>query len=76
LLAWGAEVKPTASAAISRSAAQVVWQRWWEEHRTYLNGRIAYIATWTYKTGEHEEWAKKAVIKLGNEYRWLEYALR
>jgi len=76
LISWGAEVKPQASASISKAAAQVVWKRWWEEHRTYLDGRMRYIATWTYKTGEHEAWAKTALVKLANEYRWLEYALR
>jgi len=75
LRAWGTEPKPI-SKNISRAAAQVRWSRWMAEHLLYLDQRMRYIATWQYKTGKDEKWAKSSLVRLGNEQRWLEYSLR
>jgi hypothetical protein len=74
--AWGIKKPQAPVADITRQAAQVVWQRWWEDHRVWLLNRMRYIATWQYKTGGDERWAKSAITKLNNELGWLEYALR
>jgi hypothetical protein len=75
LQAWGVEVKPV-TRNIAPHAAQVRWRHWLGEHLTYLDGRMRYIATWQYKTGGDEKWAKQALTRLINEQRWLEYAMR
>jgi hypothetical protein len=75
LKSWGTEPKPI-SKNIGRAAAQVRWSRWMAEHLLYLDQRMRYVATWQYKTGGDEKWAKGALTRLANEQRWLEYALR
>jgi hypothetical protein len=73
--AW--EGKPNIGVGeISKEAAIVDWKRWWEEHHVWLLNRQRYIATWCHKTGADEKWCKSAIVKLTNELRWLEYALR
>lgn len=74
LKAWGGEVKPGPD--VSREAAQVRWRRWLQEHNVHLVNRMRYVATWQYKTGSDDKWAKGAVVRFQNEARWLEYALR
>lgn len=75
LRAWGSSENGTIEAAM-REAAAVDWLRWFHEHRIWLMNRQRYVATWAYKTGANEKWAKSTVVKLGNELKWLEYALR
>jgi hypothetical protein len=71
--AWGGPV--TLTQDVNREAAQVNWERWWEEHQVWLSNRTKYVATWGQLRGE-TRWAKSAVVRLNNEQRWLEYALR
>jgi hypothetical protein len=70
---WGGPVPNGAD--VSRDAAQVVWESWWEQQRVHLDNRLRYIATWGIAKGE-ERWAKSAVVWLTNETRFVEYALR
>lgn len=61
----------------NREAATVNWERWWGEHNVWLQNRMRYIATWSFKTnGANDRWAKSALVRLENEQKWLEYAMR
>lgn len=57
-------------------AATVLWLPWWDEHQVFLQSRLHFIATWQIKTGDHEKFAKSAVVRYTNEIRWVTYALR
>ena len=76
LVSWGVE-KPKTTDAI-REAAIVDWQRWWSEHRVWLDNRRRLVATWAQKSGvaADQKFAKSTVVKLTNEASWIEYALR
>lgn len=74
IISWGGKVKPNGD--VAREAAQVNWSRWWEDHQVILNNRLRYVATWAVKTEGDQKWAKGAIVKLMNELRWLQYALR
>lgn len=73
LSAWGGPLALVGD--VNREAAQVKWRRWWDDHQVWLTNRTKYVATWGEFHGE-TRWAKSAVVRLANERRWLEYALR
>lgn len=73
--AWGGRPKMERIDA-SRAAATVRWDDWWEEHQVWLRNRRRVIATWGVSGSGDEKFAKSALVKLNNEERWLEYALR
>jgi hypothetical protein len=75
--AWGGTTKiPANKDEVLREAAQLNWATWQADLELYLNSRIRYVATWQVKTGGDQSWAKKAVVRLQNELRWVQYALR
>ena len=77
MVGWSSKVKTThIDVSVSKQAATVDWQRWWEEHRVFLINRRMYIATWAVKSGADMKWAKSALVKITNELTWLEYAMR
>jgi hypothetical protein len=73
---WSNRKTVTLADDVGQEAAQVVWARWYEEHRVFLHTRLNYIASWAYATGVSDKWTKKAIVRLNNEVRWLEYAMR
>lgn len=75
LTAWGGRPSNYAH-DVNREAAQVNWQRWWQEHETWLLNRQRYLATWCHKCDGDEKWTKSAITRLQNEIKWISYALR
>jgi hypothetical protein len=76
LTAWGEEPGNGAVADVASEAAQMAWERWWQEHRVWLLNRQRYLATWCQKTGADPKWCKSALVRVNNELQWLAYALR
>lgn len=72
LAAWGGKKTPV---NVKQEAATVLWGIWWADHNIWLRNRKVYIASWAMSGGD-ERWAKTAIVRLTNEERWLEYALR
>jgi hypothetical protein len=60
---------------IRREGAQLDWESWWDNHRSYLEMRLRYVATWSVQA-DQRRWGKTAVVRLNNETSWMRYALR
>lgn len=73
---WGGKPAKGTSRSVNIEAAQVNWNKWWENHRTMLMNRIAYIASYGIAHPEHSKWAKSAMVRVQNELNWLTYAMR
>lgn len=74
--AWGGTTLPLAEDGLNQEAAQLDWKRWLQEQDAWLTARIRYLVTWGRKTGADEAWIKSSVVRLTNEQRWVNYALR
>lgn len=74
LKAWGGPLRDKPE--VAQEAAQLRWDVWWADHQVMLANRVRYVVTWCTKAGGDERWTKSAVVKLQNEQRWIEYALR
>lgn len=71
--AWGGALQ--VSGDVGREAAIVKWDKWCQDHKVWLTNRMKYIATWASNGGD-PKFAKSALVKLQNELRWVEYAMR
>lgn len=61
--------------AIRIEGAQLDWTKWQEAHTTKIRNELRCLATWAVR---HEEraWGRSAVVRLENELKWVEFALR
>jgi len=77
-LAWTKRktVQKQKDEALLQEGATLIWDNWWGEHQLYLNRRVVYVVTWCEKISSDARWTKTAVVRLQNEHRWLEYAMR
>lgn len=66
---------PEVSDEIRRAGAQLNWKTWLESYLVDLNQQIRCVATWALTKGD-ESWGKSAIVKLENELKWIDYALR
>lgn len=62
--------------SLSKEAAQVRWEVWWERQQATLLDRQKYIACWALVHEADSAWAKSAIVRLQNELSWLAYAMR
>lgn len=77
LKAWGGPVRLAGREdEINREAAQLVWDKWWADLQVELNNKMRLIVTWQMKTNGDPVWMRRAVVRLQNEQRWVQYALR
>jgi len=58
-----------------REGAQLDWPLFVEAHLAQLTTEMRVVATWAIKNNEIK-WGKSALVKLQNEQRWLNYAMR
>lgn len=58
-----------------QKGAKLSWTEFGRNHRIDLDTRLRYVATWAAKTGNKRE-GRTLLVKLQNEKRWVEYALR
>ena len=70
---WGGAVNNVGD--VTREAAQVDWAKFGESQQVDLLNRLRYISTWAMNGGD-AAFAKTACVRLNNEMRWLQYALR
>jgi hypothetical protein len=60
---------------IRLTAIHLNWEAFGPAHLTSIEGRLRLVATWAMRTDD-TRWGRTAVVKLENEYKWCEYALR
>ena len=60
---------------IRREGAQLVWASFGEAHLNAVRGELRILSSWAVRSDELR-WGRSAVVKLENELRWVEYALR
>jgi hypothetical protein len=76
LKAWGGTGTRLPKQELTREeVATLDWEAWRNLNKIYLQRRRAYIAAWALKTHK-EPWGKSALVKINNEIRQLDYALR
>jgi len=76
LKAWGGTDKRLPKQDLTREeAATLDWETWRNLNKIYLEKRRAYIAAWALKVHK-EDWGKSALVRINNELRQLDYALR
>jgi hypothetical protein len=71
---WGkSKLKETDE--IRREAAQLLWVSFAEAHLSGVKTELAILSTWAVRNDERR-WGRSAVVRLENEIRWVDYALR
>jgi len=63
------------SQEIRRAGAQLDWERFRIEHATKAQERLRLLATWAIHN-EQDRWGRSAVVRLENELKWVDWALR
>ena len=60
---------------IRSEGATVEWDHLVESHMTIVRSRLRVVATWATRKDE-QRWGRSAIVRLENELKWTEYALR
>jgi hypothetical protein len=60
---------------IRREGATIEWDSFLQNHVSVINDRLRVIATWSIRK-EERRWGRSAVVRLENELRWTQYAIR
>lgn len=61
--------------SVRREGAQIKWTEWAEAHCVDIKNQLRCVATYAIRS-DQERWGKSAVVRLENELKWLEFALR
>jgi hypothetical protein len=51
------------------------WETFKPAHLVTIQNRMTYVATYSIRM-EDTKWGRSAVMRLENEYKWVDYALR
>lgn len=60
---------------VRMEGAQINWESWAEAHISELQQQLRCVTTYALRSNE-ERWGKSAVVRLENELKWLQIALR
>jgi len=61
--------------SIRNEGATIIWPEWRDAHLATVAGERRIVATFAVQR-EDEKWGKAAIVRLDNEYGWMNYALR